>query len=172
MVRTYIYIAPRCAMRSANGLLPSEVQASLPWPRSSLRSIELPAGASVPTGALQKCSSRHTLLQRSVCETPLVEQVAILSQITAVISTQLDAPDEGAAYLCMCFELGWLLEHHQRWSSGSHPANLACCSCDGWHPCSVSTRCAADGCGSGVLQVEADGASSTAVTLRRDGLRS
>ena len=65
------------------------------------------------------CSNARCARRRSW----YVEQVAILSQITAVISTQLDAPDEGAAYLCMCFELGWLLESQQRWS-GRHPANL------------------------------------------------
>ena len=50
----------------------------LPWPKLSLRGVELPAGVSVPDGALQKTDSDWQLLMRSTSEKPLSDQVASL----------------------------------------------------------------------------------------------
>ena len=61
---------------------------------------------------------------RSTAQTSLVEQIATLSTITAVITTELGGPREKANYLQTCFDLGLLLEEYKRFS-GLHPANLA-----------------------------------------------
>ena len=53
--------------QGAIALLPIGVQSSLPWPRDELRTIELPKGAAVPDGALQKGRSDRGLLMRSMC---------------------------------------------------------------------------------------------------------
>ena len=50
-------------MKKTINLLPTAVRPSLPWPRSELRSIELPSGVHIPTGALQKSGSNRSLLQ-------------------------------------------------------------------------------------------------------------
>jgi len=82
-------------------LLPPDTQPSLPWPRCELRSIDLPAGAGVPDGALQKRDSdRRSLLMRSISENPLMAQVATLSELVSFICAELDtAEPEGTVYL-------------------------------------------------------------------------
>ena len=105
-------------MANAIALLPIGVQSSLPWPRDELRTIELPKGAAVPDGALQKGRSDRGLLMRSMCETPLVDQAATLATICGTISTELGTPKDASAdapYLHACFDLGWLLEENRRW---------------------------------------------------------
>ena len=76
-------------------LLPEDVRQSLPWPRHSLDSLELPSGCKLPDGALQKRQSDRSLLMRSTCKMALVDQVATLSKLSRVIADELDAPPEG-----------------------------------------------------------------------------
>eukprot|EP00966_Prymnesium_polylepis_P059992 1391559-Prymnesium_polylepis.1 len=83
-------------------LPPPEVQLLLTdgsWRRSEQRSIELPSSVVVPQGALQKKSSRRSLLMRSTCQTPLTEQVVALTAVARIVSTQLDESAEGVEYL-------------------------------------------------------------------------
>ena len=117
----------RARPKGASALLPPEVQLLLDhdsWRRFDQYSIKLPDGVVIPDGAIQKRSSGRTLLMRSRCETPIAEQVAALTAIVRVVSTQLDEPAEGARYLRSCFELGWLHESSRRTSLCRHPATF------------------------------------------------
>lgn len=102
--------------------LPHALRPSLPWPRCDLRTLELPSVAKVPDGALQKGAADRGLLMSF--ETSLAEQVDSLSSLASLISVQLDAPREDAAYLQACFDRGLLLKEYNRFVR-MHPADLA-----------------------------------------------
>lgn len=105
---------------------------SVPPSFHQLHGIELPAGARVPAGALQKVASadgsRRALLSRSTCETPLPDQLRTLSAAAKIMSKEMDDWAAGN-FLIDCFNIGMLREGAYTHAPDEHPANVAGLAC-------------------------------------------